>query len=443
MRYSPIRFILSRTVRCRPLPVRAAPAALAAALLAAGPAVVPAIAQDAGGRQLSIDLSQRLEAVQNRRLTAGGDDGALISTTALGFGLSSATPTDRLTAQLSTALRGAAGEATDEFDISDPQLAFGYARAGADADLGLDLRLSRAEIAYLRPLEVIVNDDGTIEVPTDLDELTGTGTRTTRALSARLDWGKQARVGLGARIGVTDRLYDDVTGSELEDSRRLSASLSARYDITPVLQAITALSYGRTEEDGARTRETRGFSAGLSARAASGTLSASFGATRPGGDDTRLSLGGGWTRDLAGGGSLSLRLGATRPGGGGTALTADATWLRPLPTGQISLQLRRGVQDDTDGAEVLTTGARAGWSHRIDRVSGIAVDFGFASIEDLDADSTVRESQVSASYSRLITEDWSAAIGLGQTLRDDDRASGSAVSRSVFVSLGRSFDTSF
>jgi len=105
--------------------------------------------------------------------------------------------------------------------------------------------------------------------------------------------------------------------------------------------------------------------------------------------------------------------------------------------------LRRGVQDDTDGAEVLTTGARAGWSHRIDRVSGIAVDFGFASIEDLDADSTVRESQVSASYSRLITEDWSAAIGLGQTLRDDDRASGSAVSRSVFVSLGRSFDTSF
>lgn len=417
----------------------AAAAALGAALLLAAPLGSPLLAQETG-RTVTIDIGQRLEGSRNEALVPGGDATTLTSETTFGLTLESRTAREVIRASTGTVLRGVAGDAPRDLDFSDPGLQLSYALTGADADLSLSARLARADIAFTRPIELSLNEDGELEVISDLDDLRGTGIRQTRSLSADLDWGKRSRARFDAGVSVTELSYQDVTDPDLVDSLRIGARLGAGLEITPQLAARVGLSYGRTEEAGTVTGTSRGLSAGLTATGRSSELSARFELTEPENGDTRYGLTGAWAQEIPTGGQLQLSLGAVRTGED-TALTGSATYFKPLPTGRISAQLQRGVDSDTDGATELTTAAILQFDRPLDRLTGLGLEMGYFQSDNLDTDVSIAQTEISARVSRQLAQDWTASLGASRLWRDED--GDAASSDSVFVTFGRSFEGPF
>ena len=417
-------------------------AALTGALLTIGATSDRALAQGQGGRSVTLDVSERLSASRNRSLTPGGDNREVISTTSLGFALDSRTNVDRLGFTATTALRGTFGDNAEDFEFADPVLRFGYSRQGSGSDVSFAVETTSSDISYLRPYELVLNEeDGTIEVVSDFDDLTGTGTRRQSRLTASGNWGKQARLGFGATLNLRDLSYQNVTSDSLNDSQSLNASTSARFAITPILNAGASLSYGRTDRDGGTSTETRGYGLSLTARGSRGQVGADFGATQTDTGGHRYSLSGSWSESLASGGQLALSLGTAWTVSGDAALTARANFTKTLPTGQIGAQLRRGVTDNADGDEILSTAGLVNYTHRIDRLSQVGMNFSYTGSSNLSEDTDTRQTELSASYSRQLAQNWTAQIGASRTWRDDD--GDTADSDSLFLQFGRSFSAPF
>lgn len=419
---------------------RLSAAALLGAAVLAFPALGPAFAQEAG-RVLTLDLTQRLEGQRNRSLTPGGDLAETISTTALGFSLDSITGLDRLSLSASTLLRGSFGDRAEDFAFSEPVLKFGYSRTGARADFSLSASTASSDISYLNPFELVLNDDGTVEIVSDFDSLSGTGTRRRSVVSAEANWGKEARLGFGAALSLAAIDYQDVTSPDLVDNQTLDASLSARYAITPILSLGTTLSYGRTEQDGSAARETRGYGLSLTATGGTGQVAADLDVTRAPGGDHRYALSGLWAEDLASGGQVSVRLGTVWTVTGDAALTARTTYVQPTPSGRLGAQFERGVEDNVDGEEVLNTTGLVSYDHTINRVSRIGMEFSYAEAENLTLGTDLRQTELSASYGRQLAQKWTAEIGAARTWRDDNGASAS--SDSLYLEIGRAFTSPF
>lgn len=447
---------------------------------AAAALIVPALAQEreGGGVLLSFGLDQRLEADDNLDLDPVSEGTTVTATTRLSFGLLAETAVDRLSLEAATALRAVDGPEGGESFLDDTRLGLGYTREGASARLSLDAGYRSARVEYLRPLEDFLDEGGVIVLPEDLDDLEGEGTRATTSFGAKLELGLDAPLGLtlDARASALD--YSDVTDPDLTDTRRLRLGATARLALSPVMAGTLSLSHVTFEDDDAADtrRETLAAEIGLdydvspvltaSAGLGFSTLDIrEFGATETvEGATLRLSLGldrpnGDYSFDLASrvtedgirqditlGRSLELPQGTLEASLGVTGIDWEEfeaigalSWRQELtPGSQVSAQLRRAVVVNADDEDELVTALAVGYSRELTPVAGIDLDLTFSVAEE-GGGSTDRAS-FTATYRHALTEDWTLDAGYRHRL-EDEPGPGTASSNSVFLGLGRRFET--
>jgi hypothetical protein len=446
---------------------------------AAGLMVLPALAQDrgAGGLQASLSVNNRLEYTTNAGLDSPAEDPTTRASTRLNFTLSDATPISQFSFSAASGVYFIDGPGTDGTGFDDPELELAYRREGANARLGFDLYWRETDISFARPLEDFIVD-GELELPEDIEDLFGAGTRTSYGGNFNFALGTQAPFGVevNGRIRAVD--YSAVTNPSLVDTfrTRLNATAILRFSetdtgrvglryqsfdaenvtdrrsetrggfvgydraLSPTLGLQTEIGYSIFEAtESGLTTTTQGFTGalGLDYDLPNGTATADLTAenARSG---TRITFEAGRSLDLPLG-QLRVSLGATRADGSDWATIGELVWRRDLPTGQIVTRLSRSVATTGDDSEALATQAGLIYTHDINPVSSLRFDLRYYVVDYSDADPTVRRTRVSAAYSRALTEDWNMNFGLSYQDRVQDGGA-AADSKSVFVSLSRRFD---
>ncbi len=402
-------------------------------------------AQDDGGRRISVDLSQRLEGETNVDLDPDDEDGALISTTRLGFGLRTATPTTALGLRFGLSYREDF-EDEDSGDLEGPNASLNYNRLGANSSFTFGTSYDSQEVEYLDALDLLdfLDEDG--EIPVDLSELEDdrerTGTRRSLRFDTALAYGTDGPYGVTFRLSGQDISYSDLSdASTLEDASSLNTSVTGRVDLNPVLSASTTLRY-RWAEEGEDREETAGLGLGLDYRQPVVTYGASFDVNRVDGD-TRLGISGRIARSFPAEGQLNLSLGLVQTANDDLIWNGSASYNQPLSRlSAVNVGFRRAVSNDPDEGETTNSVLSAGYNRSLTRLTSFGLTAQVARSEDLDIDETDTSARVSATVSRRLTPDWSVTGGLSHTMRDEgdeDRATSDA----VFVQIGRSFQSPF
>ena len=133
---------------------------------------------------------------------------------------------------------------------------------------------------------------------------------------------------------------------------------------------------------------------------------------------------------------LVARIGATNSDLGGTDGIGGLDLTQELPDGEVTLSVARGVSYDAAAAETtVDTSLALAWERSINAQSSMLLDFSW---EVSDAPSErIEETEVGATYSRLVADRATLDVGLRYRTRDD--AGGRATSPLVFLALGQSF----
>lgn len=440
--------------------------------------VAPALAQETGGLRLTLGVEQRFEVSDNLALATPSKGTTTSAATRLSFGLLSDTAIQHLALDISATFRladEAGGKSTAAFD--SPRADFSYSRDGANAALSFSAAYSRDRIEFLRPLSDFTNGDGVVELPPDLADLSGTGERAVTSSDFKLDLGTASPLGVSFSAGLNKVEYLKTSDPALVSSQTITVGSTARlnfsditvgrvfvgasqYDaedtentridtssveigvtrqISPIAELDAALGYGvtKTRELGVTTRDQGPTGTlGLTYQLANGTADAVLvSATDQNGN--RLSLEFGRALNLATG-TFSARLGLTRTGSDDPLLIGALVWQNIGPAGTINARLSREVATTDIDVETATTLASLAVTHEVNAVSSLGLDLTFAVIDETGVDQ-VERSDLSARYTRAITDDWNMNFGVILTRRNQ-ASSGNAKSESVFLTLSRDFD---
>ncbi|MCI2401143.1 hypothetical protein [Aliiroseovarius subalbicans] len=431
---------------------------------------VLSIPAQADGLDMTFGLEQRLEADSNPGLDAGGSETEISASTQLSFGLVRETPLDRFSFTASGLVRAELSPDA-ELRFDDQKLGLGYAREGANSGFEIEAGYHRANIAYLQPLSDFLNDDGEIELPEDLEDLNGTGTRENLSLSTQLELGRDAPLGATFTARFLDRSYSGTTNPDLFDSQRTklgtdihlrlspvaegslglnyhlydaddtegtrrettTTQVGIHYDVSPILQFEASLGYAIIDtEEFAITTRTEGMFGRLTAELErpNGTVTADLHSDITE-DGTIHTFRIGRALDLPSG-ALAASIGVSKPEGGPSHLIGSLDWRHDLPTGKLNAQLLRSVGFDDDDGITTTTALALGYSHEINNVSGLNFDLNYAVIDD--PTESRERGKFTAVYQRALTADWGLNAGYRYRTRDSD-----AESHAIFLSIGREF----
>jgi hypothetical protein len=276
---------------------------------------------------------------------------------------------------------GAAYEATDYVDASDPEL--------------FDTQETRADAAVIFHASPTVT--GRLGLRYTLrEEEDPAATRTETVVSyAGLDYGVSERLDVTAEVGYTQADTEEfgvttrTTGPDL--------NLGLTYDM-PVGTALALLRVTTDDDEG--QRETLEFGRDL---------------------ETPTN-------------TISARLGVTHADAAGTDLIGRLSIDHRLPDGSLGLILERSVSFD-DELEVFSRAA-ASWTKNVTEISSISLNISYE-LSDA-ASERIEQASFGASYSRELTADWNLNGGVGYRVRNDN--DGHAESPTVFVSLSRDFE---
>jgi hypothetical protein len=412
---------------------------------------LPALAQETGDRAsgLTFGIEQGLEVGENLGLDTPATGSSAIATTRLSLSYFDSTEVSRLAVDLGGVFRFAdTPEADSGNGFADPSARLSYTRAGANAGLSLTAEASQSDLTFDRDLSDFIGEDGTLDLPDDFD-LTGEGTRNTYSVAAELTLRRRAPLSfvLGASYQVTD--YANTGSSTLADETIIGLDATANLRLSAISSGSVALAYDDIQTDDATethrkvTALTFGYARELSPILRVG---ASLGLTHTDRtvlgpintteNETTFRIEA--TRDLPNG-SIGGNIGVTWPDGGGSELVGQIDWRQALPTGRISATFTQEASTTTDGETRPTTALSVSYGHDINAVSG--VDFGLTYViaSGTATRNRVAESDLSVTYRRSLTEDWSLRTGLTYKTRDEETV-GSAQSPFAFVSIGRTFD---
>ena len=410
-----------------------------AATLCVGGLGGAAQAQD-GGVQLTFGLSESLTSNSNQALDVKSAGSTTSATTLLSFGLVSETATQRLSLDMSANLRLANTPATKGTvtRVGDPAVTLAYSVDGASAGLQTKAYYRKADVAFLRPLTDFVDPLGNINLPTDLADLTGTGTRAEYGANLTYDWGRDGPLGVSLSAGLAGLTYDNTTSPALFDNRRITLAATAGYQINPATRATTTLRFARfAASDAFQTRSnTSGLDLGLTRTMDRGTASATLSADRSDAG-TRLGFRLGRALDLPGG-ALSASLGATRAPDGLNGVTGSLNWQHALPSGQISAALTRGITQTATATDQLTTALSLGYTQALTPSSTLALNLSYAVNDPGGAGASVTNRGLDATYSHALTADWN--LDAGYSYRSRDAGAGLANSSAVSLTLRRAFN---
>lgn len=431
---------------------------------------VPAL----GEPTLTFGLNQTFEADSNPGLDAGVSETEVFTSTQLSFGLVSETPLDRFSLTASGLARAELSPDTGlRFD--DRKLGLGYAREGANSGFEIEAGYQSANITYLRPLADFLNDEGTLELPEDSEDLNGTGTRETLSLNAQLELGRDAPLGATFTARFLDRSYSAASDPGLTDSQRanlgtdvhlrlspvaegslelsyglydaddaedtrretITTQAGIKYDVSPILQVDASLGYATIDtEEFAVTTRTEGMFGNLAAELErpNGTVTASLGSEVTE-DGTIHTARIGRVLELPRG-SLAASIGVSKPEGGPSSLIGSLAWRHDLPTGNLGAQLLRSVGFDDEDGLTTTTALALGYQYEINPVSGLNFDLNYALIDE--PTESRERANFTAAYQHALTADWALNTGYRYRMRDSD-ADPRAESHAIFLSIGREF----
>ncbi len=457
------------------------------ALGASGMIIPPSLAQDSEGNgvEMTFGVGQRFERDSNLTLIPGGEKATTLSVTNLSFGFLSETKVDTLSFGVSTALRAVNGPDTSGTDTSfdDLNAQLSFARDVEHSALSVSTRYNSANIKFIQPLVGIIDEDGDIVFPDDLDALEGTGTRVSYGLNTSLVL-KRGMRDLAFRAGISGLKYDTATAANLFDNKRSYLGVTAGFIISPVLDG--SLSYDNSIYSASNTtqtdRTTNSVSAGLAyamsktvslrgslgysntetdegigpARATTTqegyTTGVGLNVERPNGaininletgidqNGRRNSFDIGRTLSFPQG-NLGFSIGLTEDDQNNVNTTTSANWSQELPSGNLTVRLQRGIIVNNDDENRLISFVSANYSHPINSLSSLNFNGSYSGSQDTGGGNSVKQANLSTSYSHAVTQDWNLNTGYTYRMRNTTTTS-SADSHAIFLSVGRSFSIS-
>lgn len=392
-------------------------------------------------RPLRLGVELRFEADTNPGLTspsAGLRGGTLAR---LNFGWVTETGIDRLSIDAGLGLQGFAGPGAPPasgmgITVEAPQVALGYTRSGADGSLALTARWREDSIRRLRGLDALVDPEtGDIILPEDFEALTGTGTRRSGSVDARLRLGESAPVGIVLGAGAT---VIDYAGNApgLTPSTRLRADATVRLRLNEVAAVSVGVRTARFTPQGGAGRVSTGVSLGFAQDLPAGQFGIDLAAdTRP--EGTRLSAS--MRRRFEGPlGALGLGIGVARPAGSTRlGLTGSLDWRQELPNGSLAARAQMAVAAGADDIDRRVTTLSLDWNHRIGSAGTLSAG-GRLAVSDGGA-SRVTSAALSASYTHALTEDLGLVLGYTHRLRQQTPGA-RAAGNTVFLTLRRNWN---
>lgn len=391
---------------------------------------------------LTFSLAPGITLSRNPALEPGGSATEVRLETDLGLSLVSETPISVLevAADAVLSLAPASEDAGDALSVDGPELRFSYDRVVPSASLGLSGTLDQSDVAAVTGLDDFVDDDGTIDLPDEFEDLEGGGTRRSATLDALLTLRDDAPFGVELSAGVEVVDYEGVTSPDLADYRSLDLGVAFRFDLTDVAQLRAGLRGSTYDEDGAERLTSLGFDLEGTIERPDGRFSASLALDET--EDGLLStvtVGRVVERPL---GTLSGEVGVTRGTDGESILTGQLGITRDFPTGSVSATFGQSVDITGSGDQEVETTLTAGWVQELDPVTSLSIDALYSDVRDLATDEEVRNLELGAALSRQVTRDWAMEVEYRHRLRDEagvDRATGD----SLFLGLSRSFQGGF
>lgn len=417
---------------------RKAMLAVAAGLGVVASGAVIGRAQDSGV-VVQFGLNQRLEFTDNLALDPVSAGTTSQASTALSFNISSETGISKLTFGGGATLQvySAPGEQTQS-EIANKRLNLGYSRSAANSSLDLRAAYREDDLRFLRPLTDFTNPDtGEVELPEDLDDLFGTGTRASTSLKAAIRWGEGQPLSYGLTATSNETDYSN-TSSTLFDSQRVGLTGEVTARLSPVTSVSLNLGRSRFTDDDpiSGTRITTTFGGNLRHERDNGTISIGLSVARTE-DGSRESLTFGRNFELAQG-TLDVNLGFTRGVSGGTTVTGSLGWQQELPNGALSAAVKRSVGPGADDGERIISTLSLGMSRDLSPLIGLNLGLNYVDSEETATGASVTNADFSASVSYALTSDWSLDMGYTHRLRDTSTGP-EASSDTLFLSIGRNF----
>lgn len=433
----------------------------------------PAPAQESG-TELTFGFSQSVETDDNLDLDPVSQGRTTFASTGLSFGIARETPLDRIGLTASGVLRAVDGPGA-ESGFDDQRLDFGYDRDGAQSAFSFNAGYLQSDVQFIRPLEDFENDEGQIELPPDLDDLNGTGTRERYRTGLALELGQDAPIGAALAADYLALRYTDTTDPGLTDNERFNLDGEVFLRPSQRIEGVLGVGYRVFDEDDVeqtRRETTTGF-LGLNAELSPiWRLEARFGYTtidtREFGTVTRtdgpsgllrverdmpngtveagyeqIVTEDGDIRNLTVGRSLDLPTGTFAFTAGVADSELDSAdfigsldWVQQLPRGEVNARFARSLDFDEDKGNILRTALFLGYVHNINALSSINLNAGYTVSKELTR--TIDRANFSASYQHALTSDWSLNTGYRYRMREeltDPRAQ----SHALFFTIGREF----
>lgn len=445
----------------------------------------PSQAQDDGGLRVSLGIQQSFSYGDNLALGVPGsltnpEQGSTsLSTTAFALNLESQTRLDTFRFQLGGSLRyGSTPSGTAiETGFVDPFVALSYAREGSNARFSFSLDVEESDVSLARPLWDFSNEDNIISPPSDLGDLTGTGTRRSQSAQISLETGINSPIGMRFTASRTGLRYKNTTSNALTGSDSDSVGLSTFFRFRQATSAVVDLRWTRFDSrDGTPERKTQTVQAGFDHEfPTEAQISARLGYTdgdpdgvgQPNGSNgvtgnlnyshplpngaltasyilRRTSSGRintvqiGRSLDLPRG-QLRFEIGATQLFGNSAKPTGALTWSHQMPTSQMSLRLNREVASDTNDQSRFTTTLAAQYSKELTALSSLSANYSVFVQEGTPGNNKVTRQDAALTYSYALTDDWNLDTGLSMRIREESTV-GRATSKQIFLSLSRRFD---
>lgn len=436
--------------------------------------------QERGWVSATLDVEQRFESAKNLGLELPDEGTTNLSSTSVSLNFSSELEDQSFELSLGGVLR--AGDIPSTSDIStgftDPSVKLAYSRQSHNAAFEFDGSFQQTDVALLRSVGDFVNEDGEIELPEDLDDLSGTGKRNAYSFSTSLETGLASPLGFVIDAGASGTSYSGTSSTSLNDTRRTRLGLTSLLKVSSVTTGRIALKFDRFEADDTENteRDTYSIRAGVENEISDSTvIDAEIGYEEVDTDDTigtpkesglvgaisverelnngsfsasvsstldqsgdRLTVEAERVLDLPNG-NLATSVGVTQLNGGDADLIGSVSWLYVLPSSQVSLRFNRSVSTNNEDEERLASSLDLNYTHEINSISNIGLNLDFAMTDTTATSNRVKQAGVSVSYNRELTKDWGLTTGVSHRIRDENTV-GSADSTSVFVALQRSFD---
>ncbi len=427
-----------------------------------------------GGLQIDIGVNTSLKSDSNFSLTPGTSKGSSqISDTKLSFGVTSVTSAYSLKVVATGDLRFAEIPGRSVAGLEDPTLKVNFVADSANSRLTLDGRYRNVDREFLSPFQVereeqqfgsLVGDGGTLrssalglkyetglndpvsfifDLKHDRKDFSGVvnpaifDNRTDSAGVTAL-----MRVSPVTTLRLNAGLKDYSANDFLQTNRRtIDYSVGVTQDINPALQLDAQIGFTDVNTDtlfGTAQRSGLVGSVSLTQTLPNGTVFGTLASSRnQNGERVTLSFG----RDLQlQNGSLRASLGLTKGSTGSSRATAALAYNRQIANSSFSVSLDRKASTNNQNQDILDTRIGIGYGRTINSISRLNLSLDWGRSEDAGSTGapTINRTDLTASYSRDLTADWSMTGGVTWRKKTETGIA-DADSTALFLTLGRNF----